>query len=97
MVPVVVFRPGKETPEAPPKDYLKFLMAQAKDGAEFSKVTKITVDGRPATLMHVTTHAPEGFMSGSGRLHRAGFRQAHRSRYGNPAGLLLAAGRHRCR
>jgi hypothetical protein len=65
LVPVVVFRPGKETPEAPPKDYLKFLMAQAKDGAEFSKVTKITVDGRPATLMDVTTHAPEGFLSGS--------------------------------
>jgi hypothetical protein len=38
MVPVVVFRPGKETPEAPPKDYLKFLMAEAEDGAEFSKV-----------------------------------------------------------
>jgi hypothetical protein len=65
MVPVVVFRPGKETPEAPPKDYLKFLMAQAKDGAEFSKVTKITVDGRPATLMDVTTYGPEGFLSGS--------------------------------
>jgi hypothetical protein len=64
-VPVVVFRPGRETPEAPPKDYLKFLMAQAKDGAEFSNVTKITVDGRPATLMDVTTYGPEGFMSGS--------------------------------
>jgi hypothetical protein len=64
-VPVVVFRPGKETPEAPPKDYLKFLMAQAKDGAVFSNVTKITVDGRPATLMDVTTYGPEGFMSGS--------------------------------
>ena len=65
MVPVVVFRPGKETPEAPPKDHLKFLMAQAKDGAEFSKVTKISVDGRPATLMDVTTYGPEGFLSGS--------------------------------
>jgi len=73
-VPVVVFRPGRETPEAPPKDYLKFLMAQAKDGAEFSNVTKITVDGRPATLMDVTTYGPEGFMSWLARLHGAGFR-----------------------
>lgn len=56
MVPVVVFRPENETPDAPPKDYLKFLMAQTNSGAEFSKVSKITVDGRPATLMDVTTN-----------------------------------------
>ena len=65
LVPVVVFPAGEETPQAPPKDYLKYLMAQAKDGAEFSNVTKITVDGRPATLMDVTTYGPEGFLSGS--------------------------------
>jgi hypothetical protein len=65
LVPVVVFRAGKETPEAPPMDHLQFLMSQAKDGAELSKVTKITVDGRPATLMDVTTFGPEGFLSGS--------------------------------
>jgi hypothetical protein len=64
LVPVVVFRAGKETPQAPPKDYLKYLMAQAKDGAVFSNVTKITVDGRPATLMNTTTYDPEGFLSG---------------------------------
>jgi hypothetical protein len=64
MVPVEVFRAGKETPQAPPKEYLKYLMAQAKDGAVFSNVTKITVDGRPATLMDTTTYDPEGFLSG---------------------------------
>ena len=56
MVPVVVFRPEDEKPEAPPKDYLKFLIAQTSAGAEFSKMSKITVDGRPATLMDVTTN-----------------------------------------
>jgi hypothetical protein len=64
LVPVVVFRAGKETPQAPPKDYLKYLMAQAKDGALFSNVTKTTVDGHPATLMDTTSTAPEGFLSG---------------------------------
>jgi hypothetical protein len=64
LVPVVVFGAGKETPQAPPKDYLKYLMAQAKGGAVFSNVTKITVDGRPATLMDATTSGPEGFLSG---------------------------------
>jgi hypothetical protein len=64
LVPVVVFRAGKETPQAPPKEYLKYLMAQAKDGAVFSNVTKITVDGHPATLMDTTGTAPEGFLSG---------------------------------
>jgi hypothetical protein len=28
-------------------------------------VTKITVDGHPATLMYVTTSKPEGFLSGT--------------------------------
>jgi hypothetical protein len=64
-VPVIVYPPGSDTPQAPPKDYLKYLQSQTKDGAEFSKVTKITVDGHPATLMNVTTSRPEGFLSGS--------------------------------
>jgi hypothetical protein len=64
-MPVIVYPPGSDTPQAPPKDYLKYLQSQTKDGAEFSKVTKITVDGRPATLMNVTTSRPEGFLSGS--------------------------------
>jgi hypothetical protein len=57
LVPVVVFRAGKETPQAPPNEYLKYLMAQAKDGAVFSNVTEITVDGHPATLMDATSSA----------------------------------------
>jgi hypothetical protein len=61
LVPVVVFRGGKETPQAPPKEYLKFLMAQAKDGAVFSNVTKTTADGHPATQMDAIGTAPEGF------------------------------------
>ena len=64
-VPVIVYPPGSDTPQAPPKNYLQYLQSQTKDGAEFSKVTKITVDGRPATLMNVTTSRPEGFLSGS--------------------------------
>jgi hypothetical protein len=64
-VPVSVYPGGSDTPQAPPKDYLQYLQSQAKDGAEFSKVTKITVDGHPATLMNVTTSRPEGFLSGS--------------------------------
>ena len=64
-VPVIVYPPGSDTPQVPPKDYLTYLQSQTKDGAEFSKVTKITVDGHPATLMNVTTSRPEGFLSGS--------------------------------
>ena len=64
LVPVVVFRAGKETPQAPPKEYLKYLMAQAKGGALFTNVTKTTVDGHPATLMDAIGTAPEGFLSG---------------------------------
>jgi hypothetical protein len=64
-VPVIVYPPGSDTPQAPPKNYLTYLQSQTKDGAEFSKVTKITVDGHPATLMNVTTSRPEGFLSGS--------------------------------
>jgi hypothetical protein len=64
-VPVIVYPPGSDTPQVPPKDYLKFLQSQTNDGAEFSKVTKITVDGHPAMLMNVTTSRPEGFLSGS--------------------------------
>ena len=64
-VPVIVYPPGSDTPQAPPKDYLTYLQSQTKDGAEFTEVTKITVDGHPATLMTVTTSRPVGFLSGS--------------------------------
>ena len=65
LVPVTLFRPGSPVREAVPKDYLKYLRGQTKDGAEFTEVTKITVDGHPATLMTVTTSRPVGFLSGS--------------------------------
>lgn len=67
LVPVELYRPGSSTPQAPPKDYLTYLQGQAKDGAELSKATKVTVGGRPATLMDVTTGEgnPEGFLNGS--------------------------------
>jgi hypothetical protein len=53
LVPVELYRPGSSTPEAPPKDYLTYLQGQPKEGAELSKVTKISVDGHPATLMNL--------------------------------------------
>ena len=65
LVPVELYRPGSSTPEAPPKDYLTYLQGQTKDGVEFSKATKITVDGHPAMLMNVTTSRPEGSLNGS--------------------------------
>lgn len=65
LVPVIVYPPGSDTPQAPAKDYLKYLQSQAKDGAEFSNMTKITVGGHQATLMNITTSKPEGFLSGS--------------------------------
>jgi hypothetical protein len=69
LVPVELYRPGSSTPDAPPKDYLTYLQGQTKDGAELSKVTKITVDGHPATLMNLTSTVdashPEGFLDGS--------------------------------
>src|SRR5215216_3889498 len=60
-VPVIIYPLGSDTPQAPPKDYLQCL---TKAGAEFSKATKITVDGHPATLMNLTTSRPEGYLSG---------------------------------
>jgi hypothetical protein len=69
LVPVEVYRPGHPTPEAPPKDYLTYLQEQTNYSAELSKVTKITVDGHPATLMNVTrtidANHPEGLLDGS--------------------------------
>jgi hypothetical protein len=69
LVPVELYHPGSSTPVAPPKDYLTYLQGQTKDGAELSQVTKITVDGHPATLMNLTrtidANHPEGFLDGS--------------------------------
>jgi hypothetical protein len=69
LVPVEVYRPGHPTPEAPPKEYLTYLQEQTNYSAEITEETKITVDGRPATLMNVTrtidANHPEGLLDGS--------------------------------
>ena len=54
LVPVNVYRPGSPAPEAPPKDYLTYLQGLTSQGAKLSDVTKVTVDGHPATLMSAT-------------------------------------------
>lgn len=70
LAPVIVYPPGDDQPpQAPPKDYLKFLQGPTKDNAELSEVTKITVDGHPATLITATytidAGHPQGFLDGS--------------------------------
>lgn len=55
LIPVEVYAAGNPTPQPPPTDYLKYLQGQAAQGAEFSNVSTITVDGHPATLMTTTT------------------------------------------
>jgi len=55
LVPVNLYRPGSSTPEAPPRDYLAYLQGFTSQGVKYSDVTKITVDGHPATLMSVTS------------------------------------------
>jgi hypothetical protein len=92
-VPVVVYSPGSSTPQAPPKDYLKYLQGQTKDGAEITEETKITVDGRPATLMNVTstidTSHPEGFFDGSLGCRERNADRADEGCFGPQPDLLL--------
>ena len=62
LVPVNLYRPGSVFPEAPPKDYLTYLQGLASQGVvKLSDVTKITVDGHPATLMSGTLATDHGF------------------------------------
>lgn len=53
--PVVVYRPGSTSPQAPPKDYLTYLRGQASHGATFANVKTISVDGHAATMVTATT------------------------------------------
>jgi hypothetical protein len=57
LIPVEVYSPDNPTssPEPPPTDYLAYLQGQASQGAQFSDVSTITVDGHAATLMTATT------------------------------------------
>jgi hypothetical protein len=68
LVPVELYRPGRNVPEKPPRNYLTYLQGLAKDGIEVSEVVKATVDGHSATLMSLTStvgaNRPEGFVDG---------------------------------
>ena len=55
LVPVNLYRPGSSAPEAPPRDYLAYLQGFTSQGVKYSDVTKMTVDGHPATLMSVAS------------------------------------------
>jgi hypothetical protein len=61
LVPVNLYRPGSPAPEAPPKDYLAYLQGLTSEGVKLSNVTKVTVDGHPATLMSATSTTDQGF------------------------------------
>jgi hypothetical protein len=61
LVPVNLYRPGSPAPEAPPKDYLAYLRGLTSQGVKLSNVTKVTVDGHPATLMSATSATDQGF------------------------------------
>jgi hypothetical protein len=54
LVPAKVYLPDGAT-EAPPKDYLKWIQGLTQFGGKFSDVTKVNVDGHPATLMTATS------------------------------------------
>ena len=72
LVPVTLYRPGSSAPEAPPKDYLAYLQELTIYGVKYSDVTKITVDGHPATLMSVTSTNNSGLLNGSLGCPKAG-------------------------
>jgi hypothetical protein len=61
LVPVNLYRPGSVNPEAPPKDYLTYLQGLTSQGVKLSDMTKVTVDGHPATLMSATSATDQGF------------------------------------
>jgi hypothetical protein len=67
LVPTNLYRPGSLNPEAPPKNYLKYLRGLTSHGVKLSNVAKITVDGHPATLMTASTTSaarPPDFFNG---------------------------------
>jgi hypothetical protein len=55
LMPVELYPPGSSTPQPPPANYLEYLRGQAAQGATFSNIATITVDGHAATLMTATT------------------------------------------
>ena len=55
LVPVKLYRPGSTATSAVPKDYLAYLLGQAKQGGRFTDLVKTSVGGRPATILTATT------------------------------------------
>ena len=55
LVPVEIYRSDSDSRVAPPKNYLRYLRRLSKRGAKFSDASRITVDGRAATLLTATT------------------------------------------
>ena len=76
LVPVNLYRPGSPAPEAPPKDYLTYLQGLTSQGVKLSDVTKVTVDGHPATLMSATSTNSSGLLDGSLGCPKVGADQA---------------------
>jgi hypothetical protein len=87
LVPVNLYRPRSVNPEAPPKDYLTYLQGLTSQGVKLSDVTKITVDGHPATLMSATSTTDQNF-DGSLGCPKAGADQAEGC-YGVQPDLIL--------
>jgi hypothetical protein len=56
LVPTNVYHPGSTISKAPPKNYLPYLRSLTSYGVQLSHVTKVTVDGHPATLMTATSN-----------------------------------------
>ena len=55
LVPLNVYRPGSDTAEPAPDDYLSYLLGLAKYGAQFADQSRLDIDGHSATLLTLTT------------------------------------------
>jgi hypothetical protein len=65
LVPTNLYRPDSTISKAPPKNYLTYLQGLTSHGAQLSNVTKVTVDGHPATLMTATSTGLPGVLDGT--------------------------------
>jgi hypothetical protein len=65
LIPSTVFRPGDATASPAPKDFTAYLLGLGQSGAQFTTPKTVLVDGRPATLVTMTTRDPTGGLDGS--------------------------------
>jgi hypothetical protein len=67
LAPTNTYSPGSSATMDPPADFIGYLHDQAANGITVSDETTTTVDGRPATLVSVSSDPsrPEGFYDGS--------------------------------